>query len=114
VRAALAADLRRRWRFSPANLPTPTCTRAFETACGPLGPEGRSLMESTSFGGFSAGLRRSNHLAAVVEFWFSADWPPYSPNLNLLELSFARVLQPKGQATPHANLVAPRPFAAAE
>ncbi len=34
--------------------------RAFETACGPLGPEGRSLMENTPFGGFSAGLRRLN------------------------------------------------------
>jgi hypothetical protein len=92
----------------------PTCTRAFETACGPLGPERRSLTESTPFGGFSAGLRRSNQLAAVAQFWFSADWPPYSPDLNSLELSFARVLQSKGQATPHANLAALRPFDAAE
>jgi hypothetical protein len=71
-------------------------------------------MESTPFGGFSAGLRRSNQLAAVAEFWFSADWLPYSPDLNLLELFFARVLQSKGQATPHANLAALRPFAATE
>jgi hypothetical protein len=49
VRADLAADLRCRWWFSPAYVPTPTSTRAFETACGPLGPEGRSLMESTPF-----------------------------------------------------------------
>jgi hypothetical protein len=41
--------------------------RAFETACGPLGPEGRSLTENTPFGGFSAGLRRLNQLAAVAE-----------------------------------------------
>jgi hypothetical protein len=41
--------------------------RAFETACGPLGPEERSLMENTPFGGFSAGLRRLNQLAAVAE-----------------------------------------------
>jgi hypothetical protein len=41
--------------------------RAFETACGPLGPEVRSLMENTPFGGFSASLRRLNQLAAVVE-----------------------------------------------
>ncbi len=46
-------------------MPMPTSTRAFETACGPLGPEGRSLMENMPFGGFSAGLRRSNQLAAV-------------------------------------------------
>ncbi len=49
-----------------------TCQRrhflkAFETACGPLGPEGRSLTENTPFGGFSAGLRRLNQLAAVAE-----------------------------------------------
>ncbi len=30
-----------------------------------LGPEGRSLMENMPFGGFSAGLCRSNHLANV-------------------------------------------------
>jgi hypothetical protein len=39
--------------------------RAFETAYGPLGPEGRSLTENTPFGGFSSGLRRPNQLVAV-------------------------------------------------
>jgi hypothetical protein len=52
-------------------------------------------MENTPFGGFSAGLRRSNQLAAVAEFWFSADWPPYLPNLNLLDFSTGSVLRPK-------------------
>jgi hypothetical protein len=46
-------------------VPTRTSTIAFETACGPLGPEGRSLMENTAFDGYNAGLRRSNQLAAV-------------------------------------------------
>jgi hypothetical protein len=41
--------------------------RAFETACGSLGPEGRSLMKNTPFGGFSASLRCLNQLVAVVE-----------------------------------------------
>jgi hypothetical protein len=41
--------------------------RAFETACGPLGPEGRSLTENTPFGGFSAGLCHLNQLAVVAE-----------------------------------------------
>jgi hypothetical protein len=41
--------------------------RAFETACGPLGPEGCSLTENTPFGGFSAGLRRLNQLAVVAK-----------------------------------------------
>jgi hypothetical protein len=65
-------------------------------------------------GGFSAGLRRPNQLAAVAEFWFSADWPPYSPNLNLLDLLTGNVLRPKGQATPHAHLAALRPSIAVE
>jgi hypothetical protein len=39
--------------------------RAFKTACGPLGPEGRSRTENSPFDGFSAGLRRPNQLAAV-------------------------------------------------
>jgi hypothetical protein len=39
--------------------------KAFGTAWCPLGPEGRSLMENTPFGTFSAGLRRPNQLAAV-------------------------------------------------
>ncbi len=41
--------------------------RAFETACGPLGPEGRSLTENMPFSGFNAGLGRLNQLAAVAE-----------------------------------------------
>jgi hypothetical protein len=68
-------------------------------------------MENSPFGGFSAGLRRSNQLA---EFWISADWPLYSPNLNSLDFSTGSTLRPKGQATPHANLAALRPFVAAE
>jgi hypothetical protein len=68
-------------------------------------------MENTPFGGFSAGLRRQNQLA---EFWFSADWPPYSSNLNSLDFSTGSILRPKGQATPHANFAALRPSAAAE
>jgi hypothetical protein len=84
VRADLAADLRHQWQFSLAKLPTATSTNSFETACDPLGPEGRSLTKNMLLGGFSAGLRRPNQLAVVAEFWFSADWPPYSPNLNSL------------------------------
>jgi hypothetical protein len=71
-------------------------------------------MENMPFGGFSTGLRRPNQLAALAEFWFSADWPPYLPDLNLLDFSTGSVLQPKGQATPHTNLAALRPSVAAE
>ncbi len=53
--------------------------RAFETACGPLGPEGCSLMENTPLGGFSAGLRRLNHLAAVAEILVFGGFAAISP-----------------------------------
>jgi hypothetical protein len=43
----------------------PASFKSFETACGPLGPEGHSLTENTPFGGFSAGLCCPNQLAAV-------------------------------------------------
>jgi hypothetical protein len=46
------------------------------------------------FGRFSASLCHRNQLAAVAEFWFSADWPPYSLNLNSLVFSIGSVLQP--------------------
>jgi hypothetical protein len=88
--------------------------RAFETACGPLGPEGRTLTENTPFGRFSAGLRRPSQLAAVAEFRFLADWALYLPNLNSLDFSTGSAGQLKGQAMPHANLPALRPSVAAE
>jgi hypothetical protein len=72
-----------------------TSTKAFETECGPLGPEGHSLTESTPFGGFSARLRRPNQLTAVAKLWFLADWPPYAPNLNLLDFSTGSVFAAK-------------------
>jgi hypothetical protein len=65
-------------------------------------------MENTPFDGVSAGLRRPNQLAAMAEFWFSADWLPYSPNLNSLDFSTGSVLGPKGQAMPYTNLAALR------
>jgi hypothetical protein len=69
-------------------------------------------MANKPFGGFSVGLRRPKQLAAVAEFWFLTDWPPYLPHLNLLDFSTGSVLHPKAQATPHANLAALRPSVA--
>jgi hypothetical protein len=71
-------------------------------------------MENMPFCGFSASLCCPNRLAAMAEFWFSVHWPPYSPDLNLLDFSTRSILQPKGQATPHANLAALRPSIAME
>jgi hypothetical protein len=42
----------------------------------------------------------------LAESWTSADWPQYSPDLNLLDFSILSVLLAKGQATPHSNLAA--------
>jgi hypothetical protein len=74
-----------------------------------MGPEGYSQKENMHFGGFSAGLRRPNHLAKDGGILVFGGLPPYSPDLNLLEFSIPGVLQPKGQVMPHANLVALRP-----
>jgi hypothetical protein len=62
-------------------------------------------MEKMPFGGFSVGLHRPHQLAAMAEFWFLADWLSYSPDMNLLNFSTGSILQPKGQAMPHANLM---------
>ncbi len=50
----------------------------------------------------------------LVEFRFLVDWPPYLPNLNLLDCGTRHVLQAKAQATPHSNLTPLRPSIAAE
>jgi hypothetical protein len=50
----------------------------------------------------------------LAEFWFLADWPPYSPNLNPLDFETRQVLQAKAQPTPHSNLTALRPSIATE
>jgi hypothetical protein len=83
-------------------------------AFNPLGPEGRSLTENMPFGRFSSGICRQNHLAAVRGILVFSDWPLYLPDLNSLDFSTGSVLQAKGQATPHANLAALCPSAAAE
>jgi hypothetical protein len=74
--------------------------RAFETGCGPLGTEGRSLMENMPFGRFSGGLHCG--LAAIFA------------GLEFAGLLFLMHLQPKSQATPPANLAALCPSVAAE
>jgi hypothetical protein len=50
----------------------------------------------------------------LAEFWFSADWPPYSPDLNSLDFDTRPVLQAKAQAMPHSNLSALRQSIAVE
>jgi hypothetical protein len=61
-------------------------------------------MENTHFGGFSAGLRRSNQLAVVGGILVFGGLALYSPHLNSLDFSIGSVWRPKGQATPHLML----------
>jgi hypothetical protein len=74
--------------------------------------EGRSLIENfaDSVPAYAAQIT-SRRLA---EFWFSADWPPYSPDLNSLDFDTRPVLQAKAQAMPHSNLSALRQSIEAE
>ncbi len=68
TRAELVADLadfRRQRPVLPANVKTPSFTKSFLDSMWSPEAEGRSLIKTTSFCGFSAGLRRPNHLAAV-------------------------------------------------
>jgi hypothetical protein len=79
-------------------------------------------------GGFSTVLPRQNcpTPTTVAEFyaaktsqrllaeWIPAYWLPYSPDLKSVDFSICSILQPKGQATPHANLAALHLFVAAE
>jgi hypothetical protein len=48
--------------------------------------EGRSLIENMSFCGFSAGLRRPNHLAAIGEILVSSGFAAIFAELELAGL----------------------------
>jgi hypothetical protein len=42
----------------------------------------------------------------LAEFWIQVNWPPYLPDLNMLDFYIWSVLQEKVQAMPQANLAA--------
>jgi hypothetical protein len=71
-------------------------------------------MENTPFGGFSAGLRRSNQLAAVGGILVLGGLAAIFAELEFAGLLNRQRWVDKGQATPHANLAALRPFVTAE
>jgi hypothetical protein len=73
--------------------------------------EGRSLIENTSFCGFSAGLRRPNRLAAVGGILVFGGLTAIFAGL---EFDTRPVLQAKAQAMPHSNLSTLRQSIAAE
>jgi hypothetical protein len=50
----------------------------------------------------------------LAEYHILVDWPPYSPDLNLLDFSISCVLQVKVQTTAHSNLDALRKSITAE
>ncbi len=76
--------------------------------------EGCSLIENTSFCGFSAGLRRPNRLAAIGGILVSSGFAAIFAELELAGLRNRHVLQAKPQATPHPNFSALRLSIAAE
>ncbi len=102
IRAEWVADLRRQ-TCKCRHLP-----RAFETGCGPPRPIIRLFADSAP--AYAAQITKR----PLAEFWFPADLPPYSPNLNSLDFDTRHVLQAKAQATPHSNFNALRPSIAAE
>jgi hypothetical protein len=73
-------------------------------------------MENTPFGGFSAGLRRPNQLAAVGGILVFGGSVAIFAELEFAGLDFSTcsIGRPKGQTTPHANLGTLRPSVAAE
>ncbi len=78
--------------------------KAFDTGCGPLGPEDISWRKHV----FQR-IQRHPHTARtaqrlLAEFWTMGDLTPYSLDLNLLDFSICRVFQAKVQAMPHTNL----------
>ncbi len=79
-----------------------------------MGPEGGNLTENMSYGRYSAGLHRPSHLAAIGGILVFSGLTVNSPELNSVDFSICSILQPKGQAMPHANLAALRPFITAE
>jgi hypothetical protein len=71
-------------------------------------------MKNSSFSGFSTGYDAETTQQLLAEFWILADWPPFSPDLNLLDFSICSLLQAKVQATPYTNLATLCPSIAAE
>ncbi len=81
-------------------------TRAFETACGPPMAKGRIQTKNTSFSGFSSGLHRKNHPAAIGRILDSSRLVAIFAGLELLDFSIWSIVQVKVQVTPHANQAA--------
>ncbi len=94
------------------NVPTLTSPKAFETACGPLGPEGRSLTENT----LQRIQRRPTPPKSVSSHGGILVFGGLAVIFTELQFDFSTssILQPKGQATPHANLAALRLSVTAE
>ncbi len=95
-----------RWQTcQPRHLP-----RAFETACCPLGPKD-IFWWKICFSAESALAHTARTTQQfLAEFWTLADWPPYLPDLNLLDFSIFPILQVKVQVAPHDNQDALCPF----
>jgi hypothetical protein len=76
-------------RFLPTSVSLPTRPRAFETACGPLGPEDVSWRKIRLLADLALVLTSWTTQQLLVEFWTLMDWPPYSLDLSTYEAHFA-------------------------
>ncbi len=80
--------------------------RAFETGCGPPRLKGIAWRKIRLFADSAPAYTTKTAQRLLAEFRFLADWPPYSPNLNLLDFDTRHTLQAKAQAKPDSNLTA--------
>jgi hypothetical protein len=71
-------------------------------------PDGNYVFQQDSALAHTARTTQEFLRETMAEFWTPVDWPPYSPDLNLLDFSVWSVLQEKVQATPHTSFAALR------
>jgi hypothetical protein len=87
--------------------------RAFESACGPLGPEDIYPVKNMTFGRFTAGQHSQDHPVIVGRILDSSGLATIFAGFEPAGLRDLARYAGKGQATPHATLKALRASIAA-
>jgi hypothetical protein len=73
--------------YLSAKLSKLVSTKCFETAFGPLGPKDISWKKRSHSADLAPVHTPRTTQQLLAEFWTLADWPPYLPDLNLLDFS---------------------------
>ncbi len=99
--------------LAPANASTSSLIRTFCSSMWFPGSSEHIWTAATSFSRIWHRLTRARTIQqflkeTMTEFWTPGNWPPYLPDLNLLDFSIWSILQEKVQATPHTSLAALR------